>query len=229
MKMRRRFAYTERAIELDPNYGYAYALLALMLYHEWDYDMSGSNQILDRAFEHARRAIELDKNESYCQSVLGYIYLYRGGHDLAMQYYMRTLEMNPSNPEHIADMGNLLTFQGKAEESLAWLERAKRIDPYFNPPWYWYMVGIAHFVARRHDEAIKAYERSQTMPFYTRACVAASHAHMGELDLAKERTAETLKQKPDFSTRVFASKHPFKVPADLEHFVAGLREAGLPE
>ena len=51
----------QRAIELDPDYGVAYALLALMMYHEWDYDMSGSNQILDRAFEHARRAVELDE------------------------------------------------------------------------------------------------------------------------------------------------------------------------
>src|SRR5262249_40791907 len=43
----------QRAVELDPDYGVAYALVALMMYHEWDYDMSGSNWILDRAFEHA--------------------------------------------------------------------------------------------------------------------------------------------------------------------------------
>jgi adenylate cyclase len=126
-------------------------------------------------------------------------------------------------------MGGLLAFFGKPEESLTWLERVKRIDPYFNPPWYWFMLGLAHFVGRRHEQAIGAYEQAQTMPFYIRACLAASYAHMGELVRANECSAKILQQKPDFSTRVFASKYPFKVPADLEHFVTGWRKAGLPD
>ena len=219
----------QRAIELDPDYGVAYALLALMMYHEWCYDMSGSNQILDRAFEHARRAVELDENESYCQFILGHIHLFRGAHDLAMQYHMRAVEINPNSPEHIADMGGLFAYLGQPEESITWLRRAKRIDPYFNPPWYWFMMGMAHFVGRRHDQAIAAYGQAQTMPFYVRASVAACHAHLGEIDRARECSAETLRQKPDFSTRVFASKHRFKVQSDLDHFVAGWRRAGLPE
>jgi adenylate cyclase len=218
-----------RAIELDPDYGIAYALLALMLYHEWDYDMSGSNEILDRAFEKARRAIELDEEESFCQFSIGHIYLHRAAHDLAMQYYLRALEMNPNNPEHFADMGGLLAYQGKAGEGLEWLRRARRIDPYFNPPFYWFMLGLAYFIARRHDEAIAAFERSQTRPFYMLAFLAASHANKGGLNRGAECSAECLRQKPDFSTRSFASKHPFKVPDDREHLVAGLRKAGLPE
>jgi adenylate cyclase len=219
----------QKAIELDPGYGVAYALLALMQEHEWGYDMSGSNQILDRAYENARRAVELDEDESYCQFMLGHIHLFRGAHDLAMRYHVRALEMNPNSPEHIADMGGLLAYFGKPEESLAWLGRVKRIDPYFNPPWYWFMLGLAQFVGRRHEQAIGAYEQAQTMPFYIHACLAASYAHMGELACAKECSVKTLQQQPDFSTRVFASKHPFKVPGDLEHLVAGLLMAGLPE
>jgi adenylate cyclase len=218
-----------RAIELDPNYGVAYGLLALMMYHQWDYDMSGSNEIRDGAFEYARRAVELDENESFCQFILGHMHLYRGAHDLAMQYYLRALEMNPNNPEHIADMGCLLAYCGMAEESLAWFKRAKRVDPYFNPPWYWGMLGMTYFVARRYDDAIAAFERSTTMPFYVTAFLAASIALKGDIDRTTDYTKETLRRKPDFSIKVFAAKHPFKVPADLEHLVAGLRKAGLPE
>jgi Flp pilus assembly protein TadD len=69
--------------------------------------------------ELARRAVELDENESYCQFMLGFIYMYRGAHDLALQYHMRALEMNPNSPEHITDMGGLLTYSGKANEALA--------------------------------------------------------------------------------------------------------------
>jgi adenylate cyclase len=59
--------------------------------------------------------------------------------------------------------------------------------------------------------------------------IAAAYAHMGDLSRAREHSMEATQQKPDFSTRVFASKHPFKLRAELEHFVAGLRKAGLPE
>jgi TolB-like protein/class 3 adenylate cyclase/tetratricopeptide (TPR) repeat protein len=218
-----------KAIELDPDYGIAYALLALMMYHEWDYDMSGSSEILDRAFEHAKRAVELDEDESFCHFMLGFIYMYQGAHDLAVRYYVRALEMNPNNPEHMADMGGLLAYQGRAVEGLEWLRRATRIDPYFNPPFYWFLLGLAYFVARQHHEAIAAFERSKTRPFYMQAFLAASNALKGDIQRAVECSAECLRLKPDFSIRPFASKHPFKTPDDREHFVTGLRKAGLPE
>jgi len=91
------------------------------------------------------------------------------------------------------------------------------------------MLGLAYFIARQNNEAIAAFERSQTRPYYLSAWVAASFAHAGKLDRAKEWSRATLQQKADFSTRVFASKHPFKVPADRHHLVDGLRKAGLPD
>jgi hypothetical protein len=91
------------------------------------------------------------------------------------------------------------------------------------------MLGLAYFMTRRHDEAIAAFERSQTRPYYLSAWIAASLAHAGKLDRAKDWSEEALQQKPDFSARVFASKHPFKVSADREHLLDGLRKAGLPD
>ena len=72
---RRRTACTNRRSRSTLATGLGYALLAQMLAHEWDYDMSGSNALLDRALAHAKRAVELDENESVCPLSLGYVYL----------------------------------------------------------------------------------------------------------------------------------------------------------
>src|SRR5262249_43434613 len=142
----------ERAIDLDPGYGLAHARLALTLYHRWSTDMSGSNAALDSALELARRAVDLDGNESFCQFALGHIHLFRRQFDLAEHYHRLAVEMNPNNPEHLADMAGLLVYLGEPDEAVEWLGKAKRIDPHFGPGWYWHQLGTAHFTARRYGQ-----------------------------------------------------------------------------
>jgi adenylate cyclase len=99
----------EKAITLDPNYGLAHALLALELETRWEYDDSGSSALLDRAFDLAKKAVQLAENESMGHFVLGRVHLQRRSFDLAETYYRRAIEMNPNNPTHMADIGDLLT------------------------------------------------------------------------------------------------------------------------
>jgi TolB-like protein/Tfp pilus assembly protein PilF len=218
----------ERAVELDPGYGLAHALLALMIYAEWGVDPKVSDAALDRAFELAKKAVELDENESMCQAVLGWLHLMRRSFELAEQYHRRAIEMNPSNPQHLADMGSLLVYLGRPEEGLEWLNRARRIDPYFGPSWYWYQLGFACMTARRYDEAIQAFERASTMSYWVRAYVAACHAQAGRIAEAEEQAAEALRLRPDFSATWNASKEPFKHRRDQEHLFDSLRKAGIP-
>jgi TolB-like protein/Tfp pilus assembly protein PilF len=217
----------EKAIEIDPGYGLAHGLLALMLYAEWT--QTGSDAALDRAFQLAKKAVALDENESYCQFILGHVHLYRRSFDLAEQYHRRAVEMNPNNAEHIADMGGLLTYLGRPEEGLEWLQRARRIDPYFGPAWYWHQLGMAHFTMRRYDQAIGAFERSSTMPPWVHAYVAACHTLADRTTRASEWMTQALRLNPSLSLRHVAKTEPYKNPVDLEHLLDGLRQAGLPE
>ena len=79
----------EQAIEADPGYGYAYALLAMMRSREWQNDLSGSDAALDEAWRLANRAVELDGNESTCFSILSQICLLRRSFDAALQQHSR--------------------------------------------------------------------------------------------------------------------------------------------
>ena len=219
----------ERAIALDPDYARAYALLAYAFFLEWFRDMGGSEVALDHALELAKKAVALDENDPLCQSALGWIYLFRKSFDLADQYYQRALRLNPNNSEHVARMGFLYAYTGRPDEALDSLAQARVIDPFFSPVWYWHHLGYAHFIARRYDDAIAALSHSTTMPFWVQAYLAACYALTDREDRAQELRSEILRLVPDFSLIRLAAKEPFKHPADRDHFVDGLRKAGLPE
>ncbi len=176
----------QKAIDLDPNYGLAHALLALMVETKAEYDSNRSEALLDQALELARKAVDLDENESMGYSVLGKIYLQRGSFDLAEKYNRRALEINPNNPEHMTDMGDLLIYLGRPEEAIEWLDRAKRTDPFFAPAWYWSTWGLALYLVERYDDAIVAYERSTLNTPWIAAYIGACHAQAGRLATARK-------------------------------------------
>jgi TolB-like protein/DNA-binding winged helix-turn-helix (wHTH) protein/Tfp pilus assembly protein PilF len=219
----------EKAIELDPGYGHAHALLASICCLEWQDDPGNSDAALQKAFTLAKRAVELDENESSCYSRLSWAHLLRRSYDLAFQHAQRALEMNPNNQWIVADMGVTLIYLGQAEEALVWFKRAKEIDPYFNEPWYWRYVGLANTILRRYREALAAFDQLTTHPYRVSAYMAGCHARLEEVDRARARAAECLALKPEFSIGHVISKQPFKNPADAASLAETMRMAGLPD
>jgi adenylate cyclase len=219
----------EKAVELDPTYGFALALLAYSLSLEWRCDTSGSNVALDRALELAKKAVHLDDANSECNHILGWVYLVRGAFDLAEHYYQRALALNPSSPLNVQGIAEWLAYVGRADEAMKWFRQAKLIDPLYNPSWWWRMEGAAHFNAREYDEAIAAFSRSPIISDSVQAYIAASHALAHRPEDAREAVVQVLDLSSDFSASWFVSKEPYKRLVDRQHLLEGLRRAGLPE
>jgi TolB-like protein/tetratricopeptide (TPR) repeat protein len=217
----------EKAIELDPGYGMAYSLLAAMRYGFWR-DDSGGDATLEDAYSLARRGVELDSNESTCFSILAQVCLMQRSFDLALQYQRRAVEMNPTNQWNTADMGLVLGYLGQAEDALAWFRRAREIDPYFDPPWYFRSIGHALMTLHRYGEALAVFEQIAPRPYRVAALVAACHARLGNAPAAEKNTASVLAMKPDFTISRFMTREPFKDPVDAAHLAESLRMAGLP-
>jgi TolB-like protein/Tfp pilus assembly protein PilF len=217
----------QKAIELDPDYARAYALLALNFSHQWMKDMSGSSSLLDQAHELAMKALELDENDPLCHEVIAWIELERGSHDLAEFYYEKARELNPNRAVTLAGQGDLFTYIGKPEEGLQLLREAKSLDPFFNPSWYWISVGICLFVCRRYDDAIACLTRVPYTQYSASAYLAASHAKSGRIEQARSKANEVLKLLPSFKTDVFVAKQSFKHAHEAEHLQEGLERAGL--
>jgi adenylate cyclase len=219
----------ERAIELDPDYARAYAFLAYHIGLKWFRELSGTDEALDQGLELAQKAIALDENDSECQNALGWIYLLRKSHELAEYHYGKAFELNRNRAPQIAERGILYIYLGMPTEALSCLQEAKLMDPYFDPNWYWRVVGLAHFVARRYDEAIATFGRSSKLPVWGHAYLAACYAQTNKLELAKHQAAETVRIASNFSLIRFAEMEPYKHSTDRQHLVDGLRKAGLPE
>ena len=129
----------ERAIELDPGYGFAYAMLAYSLMNEW-LEGNVDDEVKQRALAMGKRAVELDESNEACCTAFSYILINHRQFDTAEYYNRRALELNEVNPYCVASMGEWLGWTGKAEEALEWFDKAKKLDVNFNPPWWWRSV-----------------------------------------------------------------------------------------
>jgi adenylate cyclase len=219
----------EKAVELDPSYGYAYALLAMLAYSQWAEGPRSSAAALEKARTLAMRALELDASESTCHAVLGDIYAQYRLFDRALQYSRRAVELNPTNQWNAADLGSILVYAGEPEEALTWFAKAHDIDPYFDEAWYWRVTAIAYMFLRRYDDALAALGHVRIRAYHVSALTAACHAELGAQAAAKASAAECLAMKRDFSVERFVSARPFKNAAHAEQLAASLRLAGLPD
>ncbi len=218
-----------KAIEIDPSYGHAHALLAAICCTKWQEDAGCSDADLLEGIALAKRAVELDETESTCFAMLGWAHLLRRSFDLGLQYTRRAVDMNPNNQWNAADLGSVLIYTGQAEEALVWFKRAKDIDPHFNEPWYWRSIGVAYMILHRYPEALAAFDYLTARPYRVAAYMAGCFARLEEVERARASAAECLAGRPDFTIAQFMTKQPFKNPEDAAGLTESLRMAGLPD
>jgi len=139
----------KRAVELDPEYGRAYAALALVLLRAYDY--SWSNEIgMSWAETAAPRADYLNMAKKYptslAHTVESGVLLYEGRGAEARIEAGQAIALEPNDPEaHIA-MAWALTIGGKPKEALSFISAAMRLNPNY-PSHYVLARGIALFAA----------------------------------------------------------------------------------
>jgi adenylate cyclase len=220
---------SEKAIELDPTYARAYSQLAISYYLEWVNDYSGSDAALDEAYSLANKAIALDDNDSQAFSFLGVVHMMRRSYELSEHCFQKAIALNPNRPVVMTSLGMLYGYLGRPDDGIARFEQAKLIDQFYEPTWYWPMLGMLHFIAGRYDEAIVHLGRSRIMPPWVRAYLAAIFAITDRKDEAAHHVTEILRLAPGFSAVKFLTKEPFKQSSDRDRLLEGLRKAGLPE
>ncbi|HJT13058.1 MAG TPA: tetratricopeptide repeat protein [Dongiaceae bacterium] len=217
----------QRALSLDADYPRAHAGLAVVLMRDWFRNEANAETAIERALDHAQRAVALDSDDNECQETLGWILLHRRSFDVSERHYRRAVELNPNSPDELAAMGSACSLFGRPDEGIGWFELAKKVDPYFDPSWYWNLLGATYFNARRYDDALAAFARNPNAPPWVEAYGAASHALAGRVEAARAAAAKLEQSAPEFSAADLIRKEPYKLTADLDHLAVGLRLAGL--
>ena len=217
-----------KAIELDPNYATARALLAEALYSMavlgWT---EFPDQELARGAAEARKAIALAPNEPDGYRALGYILLSGTDYDQAKDAVKRAIEINPSDASALAVWGSVQSFTGEVGGATELLQLALKLDPMLEPKFV-FDLAVAYYLAHRHEDALRIAERGlarySDFPMFNVPAAAAA-AQLGRKEQAA-RYVEVLRRRvPFLDLDKLGSR--FKDPSHPEYLREGLKAAGL--
>ena len=214
----------ELALSLDPLYGLAHSYLALGRLAASGYAFAPPDVLVESAGL-AEKGVTLASEEPRCHRILAQSRLFRREHEAAEYHFARSLELNPFDADTVAQMGYLLALRGRPQEALAWMERARRLNP-LHPDWYHYDRAIALYALADYRGAARELELVPRLGLWGLARLAACLAQLGETDRARCLLAEAARVSPGFSPLRYARAGiAFEHAADLEHIIAGLRKA----
>jgi tetratricopeptide (TPR) repeat protein len=216
----------EQAIERDPRYGPALAWGAFCYMRRCQDGRSQDQETDSRTgTDLARRALQVagDDPGTLVNAALALAYF---GDDIGAMMALadRALVLNPSFARGWNISGALRWYAGQPEIAIEHAEAALRLSPRARIGVVYGLIGSAHFLARRFDEAVPklllAIEEDPTYPDQYRY-LAACYAHMGRLDDARE-----LVERLRTLTPVIVPPHlPLRNPEHRELFLSGLRLA----
>ncbi|HXV26357.1 MAG TPA: adenylate/guanylate cyclase domain-containing protein [Alphaproteobacteria bacterium] len=219
----------DRAIQLDPGYAHAHAWKACVLGQAWSNgwakDRDATWKVVVGELE---TALSLDENDSDVHRILAAVNLVRGDHDQAHYHQNRALQLNPNDDLIVVQQGEILTWQGRAEEGIGWVQKAMRLNPY-HPERFWMHLARAYYFAGRYGEAVEALHRISTLDVNQRALMVAAQAQLGDERAARTHAASLLECDRNFGICAHIASLYFKQADDREHLREALRKAGLPE
>jgi DNA-binding SARP family transcriptional activator/TolB-like protein len=233
------FADAERLLlaaqEADADDPLVYAWRAfwyfLSLGQGWQRDVAAAREQLSWI---VAKALELDPSNAMALAVAGHIASFvEHDYGQALDLFDRSLRLDP-NGVHAWDLSALtLCYTGDAAAALRRLADMQELWQRHPQAYYFRTTAcIALLLAGRHDEAIELCRRTvRENPHFHAPYrpLIASLGHTGQIEEAQRYVEALRRLEPSFSVSWFRTSYP-PLPDDYsEHYVAGLRKAGVPE
>lgn len=223
---------TQRAIELDPEYAWAWTTLAWTFWYDAFFGPKSSRaDSLKRAFEIAQKALALDDSQPDVYALLGFLYLLRRQHDQAIDAGRRAIELGPNNADSYGILAMILRYAGKWNETITLSEKAMRLHPYY-PHWYLNSLGHAFRFSGEYEKAITTHKKwlervkgtdFAFSPHLNLACV---YSELGRDEEAQAHVAAARRINSDYNLEE-AQTLTYKDSAHLARFIECLRKTGL--
>jgi len=159
--------YLQRAVALDPQYALAYAALAEAYLSMGFLHVMRTDEAMPKAKIAAEQALKIDPSLGLSHSASGFIKLtYDWDWNCADREFQKALELNPNESVVHDDYATLLEVQGRTDEAIAEVNKARELDPLS------LLIsrnhGRAYYYARQYDRAIQIWretaEMDQTFP-----------------------------------------------------------------
>ena len=226
----------EKAVTLDPKYGFGWAILAAIHTLEIRYGITESPaESLKLAAECNEKALTLDPTLSCATANRGQIYMLQGRIEEAVALGEKAIAMAPRLATNHFIMATIMEFAGRFDEAIAYYKNVMRLNPFY-PASYLRRYGMSCLMAGRHEEALAVFkeflgraQKGEIPPLFTHLGLCAVYAELGNKEEARTHASEILKIDPDFSLVAARKAYRWKDPSNTERWLSSLRKGGLPE
>jgi adenylate cyclase len=230
----------QKAVALDPGYARAFMYLGdTYVVDMWlGLAKEGSPEL---SLQLARKAAKLDGNDVFIQDHLGFAYLCVGQWENAEAQIARTLAKIVNEAESMAWCGYAYLVMGQHEKALEVVLEAMRLDP-LHPHSYDWILGQVYYFTREYDKVISVLMGEALRNSLAHAFLVAAWGQQGHEVEAQAALATFIQQrKREFNSRGIevgndsivdlagGYRMAWRNADDWEHFIDGLRKAGLPD
>ena len=184
--------YFQKAIELDPQYGRAYAAIA-SIYTEsyqnawdWSHVVGVSAEAMPGlAGKYLKEALKYPTPLAHQVASKWYVILLFSDESIAEA--TRAIALDPNDSVGYAAMATALIYSGKPGEAIDFVNKAIRFDPH-NTARYLFTLGMAYFGMEQFQQAVSVFERAfklnPELGLVQRAYLTAAYMHLGEEERA---------------------------------------------
>ncbi len=221
-------AALEQAIEIDPEYGLAWAMLGHLHADNYALGFCEIDATLEKALTFAQKGVALAPENQFVRDALSLVYFHRGDKELFLQHVEQTIALNPNSPYIVGVAGWHMALYGEWDRGFKLLKKGMKLNPY-HPSWFHLVPFMDDYRRGEYENAFaKALKFNYPELFWDPVMRAATLGQLGRQNEAKTAVSQLLKLEPDFATRGrWLMRRYVKVDSLIDRIVEGLRKAGL--
>ena len=215
-------------IKIDPEFAPAYAWKACIIGQAWARGyLPQTEQTFFELLSEVEKGYSIDENDIECVRILCEYRIQVKQWDEAQLFQDRAYKLNPNDSRILAQRGELLTWMGRPEEGLPWIEQAMRLNPY-EADTFAHLLGRALFGLEQYEDSVSAFMRAPAGRYANQAYLSACFAHLAMPERAAARAANVVRLKKDFAAKAFVASLYYNEENDEARLREGLLKAGLP-
>jgi len=222
-----------QAIQLEPGYAHAHALLGWTYVTMYNLDTRKPiGESTEQALVAGARAVMLDDGDPWAHLVLGLGHARKRRPELAIRHLSKSVQLSPSLALGHAGLGYAFACGGQPECGLVALEVAQRLSP--RDPFLAIYAPVVRYMAlfalKQYEETIAVCRSTIALhPNHAGAwrLMTVSLGLLGRIDEAREALASTRALQPDLSSAHVANDTVYADPNDRARYLEGLLKAGL--
>ncbi|QKD19106.1 adenylate/guanylate cyclase domain-containing protein [Mesorhizobium sp. NZP2077] len=179
------------------------------------------------AMQSALRAIELGDASGLAEAVVAALHGWKGEFEVAETHWQRALALGQTNPNVLVWVGYICLWGGHLTKAREIGERLRRLSPLEHRDVH-ELLAFAYYLLGEYETSLDSFRRWDNNN-YDRgfANLAACLGQLGRVDEAILVWGKCLERKPGFTLGDYKLGSPYRRQEDVEHWLEGLRKAGI--